>query len=62
MSAVHRGPAGQVNVRNASGHLLVARRRLGAFTNSEAAAGLTRAAPFLLESGLRELGAHYEKG
>ncbi len=63
VSAVCHGPAGLVNVKDVDGKPLVAGRRVAAFSNSEEdAAGLTSTVPFLLESRLRELGAHYEHG
>jgi len=63
VSAVCHGPAGLVNVKDSHGRPLVAGRRVVAFTNSEeAAAGLTDAVPFLLETRIRALGARYENG
>lgn len=63
VAAVCHGPAGLVNVKDASGQPLVSGRHVSAFTNSEeAAAGLTDTMPFLLETRLRELGALYERG
>lgn len=63
VSAVCHGPAGLVNVKDSHGQPLVAGRRVAAFTNSEeAAAGLTDAVPFLLETRILALGARYESG
>lgn len=63
VSAVCHGPAGLVNVRLSSGAVLVSGRRVAAFTNTEEdAVGLTPVVPFLLETRMRELGAHYESG
>lgn len=63
VSAVCHGPAGLINVRDTNGQPLVAGRRVSAFTNSEEdAAGLSTTVPFLLETRLRQLGAHYERG
>lgn len=63
LAAVCHGPAGLVNVRDAKGQPVVAGRRVAGFSNTEEdAAGLSQTVPFLLESRLRELGAHYEKG
>ncbi|MFF7709937.1 DJ-1/PfpI family protein [Pseudomonas sp. NPDC007930] len=63
ISAVCHGPAGLLSARDSSGQPLVAGRRVSAFSNEEeAAAGLTEAMPFLLETRLRELGARYEGG
>ncbi|QNK01346.1 type 1 glutamine amidotransferase domain-containing protein [Dyella telluris] len=63
VSAVCHGPAGLINVRDINGQPLVAGRRVSAFTNTEEdAAGLSATVPFLLETRLRQLGAHYERG
>jgi len=63
VAAVCHGPAGLVNAKDTNGQPLVAGRRVSAFTNSEEeAAGLTQKVPFLLETRIRELGAHYERG
>lgn len=63
VAAVCHGPAGLVNVKDADGKPVVAGRRVSAFTNSEeAAAGIDKAVPFLLETRIRELGARYERG
>lgn len=63
LAAVCHGPAGLVNVKDINGKPLVAGRRVSAFTNTEEdAAGLTAVVPFLLETHMRSLGAHYESG
>ncbi|MCY0964725.1 type 1 glutamine amidotransferase domain-containing protein [Parathalassolituus penaei] len=63
LAAVCHGPAGLVNLQDTTGQPLVSGRKVAGFSNSEeAAAGLTSVMPFLLETRLRELGAHYESG
>lgn len=63
LGAVCHGPAGLVNVKDAAAKPVVAGRRVSAFTNTEEeAAGLTKTVPFLLETRIRDLGAHYERG
>jgi putative intracellular protease/amidase len=63
IAAVCHGPAGLVAAQSADGQPLVAGKRLTAFTNAEEeAAGLTQIVPFLLESRLIELGAHFDAG
>jgi putative intracellular protease/amidase len=63
VAAVCHGPAGLVNVRDASGRPIVAGRRASGFTDAEEeAAGLTATMPFLLETRFRELGATFEGG
>ncbi|MBB5801877.1 putative intracellular protease/amidase [Saccharothrix ecbatanensis] len=58
VSAVCHGPAGLVNVTLSDGVPLVAGKRVAAFTNAEeAAVGLDRVVPFLLQSRLEERGA-----
>lgn len=60
IAAVCHGPAGLVNVRLADGMPLVADRALTAFTNEEEAeVRLDSLMPFLLETKLREAGAHF---
>jgi putative intracellular protease/amidase len=62
LAAVCHGPAGLVNVKDVNGQPLLEGRRVSAFSNTEEdAAGLSQAVPFMLESRLRELGAHYER-
>ena len=63
IAAVCHGPAGLVNVKTPDGAPLVAGKRVTAFTNSEEqAVGLTSVVPFLLETRLRESGAHFQNG
>ena len=63
LAAVCHGPAGLVNVKDVTGKPLVAGRHVSAFSNEEElATGLDKVVPFLLETRLRELGAHYESG
>lgn len=63
LAAVCHGPAGLVNVKDADGKPLVSGKRVSAFTNAEEeAVGLTKVVPFLLETRIRDLGAHYERG
>lgn len=60
IAAVCHGPAGLVNVRLADGMPLVADRSVTAFTNEEEAeVELVSLMPFLLETKLREAGAHF---
>ena len=61
IAAVCHGPAGLVDVELEDGVQLVDGKKLTAFTNSEeAAAGLTDAVPFLLQTRLCEQGAHFK--
>ncbi len=63
VAAVCHGPAGLVSAKKEDGTPFVAGRRLAAFTDSEErAVGLDAAVPFLLESRLKQLGAHHEAG
>jgi len=58
VAAVCHGPAAFVDAAGSDNRLLVAGRKVAAFTDAEeAAVGLTEAVPFLLESRLREVGA-----
>ncbi|MBG0827884.1 type 1 glutamine amidotransferase domain-containing protein [Planomonospora sp. ID67723] len=58
VAAVCHGPSALVNVTLSDGSLLVAGKRVAAFTDSEeAAAGLAGTVPFLLASTLAERGA-----
>ena len=60
IAAVCHGPAGFVDVTLPNGEPLVAGKTLTGFTNEEeSAAGLSEKMPFLLESRLKELGAHF---
>lgn len=59
VAAVCHGPAGLVSAKNANGEPVVKGKNVAAFTNSEEeAVELTDAVPFLLETGLKELGAN----
>ena len=61
VGAVCHGPAALVNLRLASGELLIAGKKVSAFTNEEErAVKLERVVPFLLQSRLQELGAEHE--
>jgi len=61
VSAVCHGPAALVNARRADGTLLVAGKRLAAFTNGEEEeVQSTHIVPFLLASTLNERGAHHQ--
>ena len=63
VGAVCHGPAGLIDAVDGDGKPIVEGRRVNAFTDSEEAAmGLTKAMPFLLESRLRERGAQVETG
>ncbi len=58
VAAVCHGPAALVGVTLSDGRPLVQGKRVAAFTNDEeAAAGVTDAVPFLLQTRLEELGA-----
>lgn len=62
VSAVCHGPAGLVNIKLANGKFLVDGKKVNAFTNEEeAAVGLEKVVPYLLESKLIERGAIFEK-
>lgn len=62
IAAVCHGPAGLLHVRDETNAALVKGRRVTGFTNEEEiAVKLDQQVPFLLESRLRKLGAHYEK-
>jgi putative intracellular protease/amidase len=63
LSSVCHGPASFVNVRDAAGKPLVSGKKVNCFSDSEERQmKLENVVPFLLESRLRELGAHYQKG
>lgn len=60
VSAVCHGPAALVGVTLSDGRPLVEGKHVSAFTNAEeAAAGLTDAVPFLLQTRLEQLGAKH---
>lgn len=60
IAALCHGPAALVQVRNEQGVPLIAGRKLTAFSNAEEdAVNLSSAMPFLLETALRDAGAHY---
>jgi putative intracellular protease/amidase len=61
IGAVCQGPAGLIRAKRADGTPLVSGLKLNAFTDAEeVAVGLTDVVPFLLETELRKLGAHFE--
>lgn len=61
VSAVCHGPAALVNARRADGSLLVAGKKLAAFTDGEEEeVQSTHVVPFLLASTLRQRGAHHQ--
>ncbi|MGB7195045.1 MAG: type 1 glutamine amidotransferase domain-containing protein [Collimonas pratensis] len=61
VSAVCHGPAALVNARRADGSLLVANKRVAAFTDGEEEeVQSTHVLPFLLASTLNERGAHHQ--
>lgn len=62
VGAVCHAPAAFVNVRGKNGGYMVKGKRVTGFTNTEeAAVGLQRVVPFLLEDRLKERGGHYSK-
>ena len=63
VAAVCHGPAGLVKATQQDGQPIVDGRRVSGFTNTEEeAVGLTKVVPFLLESRLKDLGGHFERG
>jgi putative intracellular protease/amidase len=63
LAAVCHGPAALVGAKDAAGQSVMKGRRFTAFTNEEeAAVGLTKTVPFLLETKLAELGGRFEGG
>jgi putative intracellular protease/amidase len=61
VSAVCHGPAALVNARRADGSLLVAGKKVAAFTNGEEEeVQSTNVVPFLLATKLNERGAHHQ--
>lgn len=62
VSAVCHGPAGLVNIKLSNGKYLVDGKKINTFTNEEeAAVGLTKVVPFLLETKMIGRGAKFEK-
>ncbi len=62
VGAVCHGPSGLVNIKLSDGKYLVEGKQINAFTNEEeAAVGLDKEVPFLLETKLIERGARFEK-
>ncbi|CAF1096687.1 unnamed protein product [Rotaria magnacalcarata] len=62
ISAVCHGPAALVNVKDENGKSIFSGRKATSFSNEEEEQiKLTDAIPFLVETRLKELGAHYEK-
>ncbi|MET0946252.1 MAG: type 1 glutamine amidotransferase domain-containing protein [Flavobacterium sp.] len=60
---VCHAPAALVNVKDKSGKYLIAGKKVTGFTNTEeAAVGLTKVVPFLLEDKLKERGGKYSQG
>ncbi len=60
---VCHAPAALIQVKAENGHPLVKGKRVTGFSDTEeAAVGLTKVVPFLLEEELKKLGAHYSKG
>lgn len=63
LGAVCHGPAGLLGARKSDGTPWIAGRRVNGFTNAEeAAAGMTRVVPFLLEDRLRAAGGRFDGG
>lgn len=63
VAAICHGPGGLVKARSHNGKSIVDGRRVTCFTNvEEAAIGVDKKVPFLLESRLRELGGKFESG
>jgi putative intracellular protease/amidase len=60
---VCHAPAALMNVKAENGHPLVKGKKLTCFSDTEEeGVGLTKVVPFLLETELTKLGAHYSKG
>ena len=60
---VCHAPAALVNVKDKKGNYLIAGKKVTGFTNTEeAAVGLTKVVPFLLEDKLKERGGEYSQG
>jgi putative intracellular protease/amidase len=63
LGLVCHAPAALIGVRAADGRPLIAGRRVTGFSNSEeAAVGLTKVVPFLIEDEFQRLGGRYEQG
>lgn len=61
VSAVCHGPIGFVNVKDSAGHPIVHGKQVTGFSDAEEhAVGKEKIVPFLLETKLKELGAHYQ--
>ncbi|GFO61197.1 dimethylallyltransferase [Geomonas silvestris] len=62
VGAVCHAPVALLNVRGKDGQYLIKGKKVTAFTNEEeAAVGLTKVVPFLLEDGLKERGAVFSR-
>ncbi|CAF0884019.1 unnamed protein product [Rotaria sp. Silwood1] len=62
LSAVCHGPAALVNVKDENGKSIFFGRKATSFSNEEEEqVKLTNAIPFLVETRIKQLGAHYEK-
>lgn len=62
VGAVCHAPVALLNVRGKDGQYLIKGKKITAFTNEEeAAVGLTKVVPFLLEDGLKERGAVFSR-
>lgn len=60
---VCHAPAALVNVKDKNGNYLIAEKKVTGFSNTEeAAVGLTKVVPFLLEDKLKERGGKYSQG
>lgn len=60
---VCHAPAALTNVKDKDGNYLIAGKKVTGFSNTEeAAVGLTKVVPFLLEDKLKERGGKYSKG
>lgn len=63
LGLVCHAPGALIKTRGADGQPLIAGRKVTGFSNSEeAAVGLTKVVPFLIEDEFQRLGGHYEKG
>ncbi|MDE1482961.1 type 1 glutamine amidotransferase domain-containing protein [Xenorhabdus bovienii] len=61
LGSVCHGAAGLLNVKTADGIPLVENRKINSFTEAEEqASGLDNVVPFILETELKKLGAHFE--